>query len=162
MADSTVLANFKSALFDLLDEAFVQHHGIFLDRNTSLFQTLEGITAEQASRPVSATCASLSAQVDHVRFYIDVLEKVLLKQEIGKVDWGEIWRTVRAVTPEQWAAILQRLKESYERVLRLMQEFDTWEGEDEISGAMAILVHTAYHLGEIRQALCVIAPERGG
>ena len=32
-------------LFAILDEAFVTHHGIFLDRATSLFETLETITA---------------------------------------------------------------------------------------------------------------------
>ena len=39
-------------LFDVLDEAFVTHHGIFLDEGTSLFETLETITAEEASIPV--------------------------------------------------------------------------------------------------------------
>ena len=37
-----------------------------------------------------------------------------------------------------------------------MHGLTTRDGEDEIGGAMAILGHTAYHLGEIRQALCTI------
>ncbi len=46
-------------LFDILDEAFVTHHGVFLDRGTSLFETLETITAAEASIPVGGKCATL-------------------------------------------------------------------------------------------------------
>jgi hypothetical protein len=31
-----------------------------------------------------------------------------------------------------------------------------WDSENAIGGALAIVVHTAYHLGEIRQALCTL------
>jgi hypothetical protein len=34
---------FTAALFDLLDETFVSHHGICLDKGTSFFETLETI-----------------------------------------------------------------------------------------------------------------------
>ncbi len=36
----------------LLDETFENHHGIYLDKGTSLFETLDGIRADEASRPV--------------------------------------------------------------------------------------------------------------
>jgi hypothetical protein len=147
---------FTHELFDALDEAFERVHGMYLDRGTSLFETLATISAEEASRPVSDTCATLAAQVEHVRFYLDVLERHMLRQDLGKVDWGEIWRTVHGVTPQEWEASKNRLKESYQRVLKLMKTFDTWEGENDIGGSLAVLVHTAYHLGEIRQALCTI------
>jgi hypothetical protein len=32
----------------------------------------------------------------------------------------------------------------------------TWESDPHLEGALAIAIHTAYHLGEIRQALCTI------
>jgi hypothetical protein len=35
----------------------------------------------------------------------------------------------------------------------MLQGFETWEGEDDIAGALAMLVHTVYHLGEVRMAL---------
>jgi hypothetical protein len=147
---------FTHELFEILDETFEQVHGIYLDKGTSLFETLATISAEEASRPVSATCATLAAQVEHVRFYLNVLEDLILGNNIGKVDWGEIWRTTSAVTSDEWEASKQRLKTSYERVLSLMKGFDTWEGENDVGGSLAIVVHTAYHLGEIRQALCVV------
>jgi hypothetical protein len=143
-------------LFEILEETFEQVHGIYLDRGTSLFETLEPISAEVASRPVSQDCASLAAQVKHVCFYLEVLEGHMLNKPLGKVDWQEIWRTTREVTPEEWEAIKSKLKVTYQRVLAMMKGFDTWEGENQIGGSLAILVHTAYHLGEIRQALCTV------
>ena len=147
---------FTRELFEILEETFEQVHGIYLDRNTSLFETLEPISAEVASRPVSHDCATLAAQVKHVCFYLEVLEGHMLNKPLGNVDWQEIWRTTREVTPEEWEGIKSKLKETYQRVLALMKSFDTWEGENQIAGSLAILVHTAYHLGEIRQALCTV------
>ncbi len=45
-------------------------------------------------------------------------------------------------------------------MLATMQGGPTRDGEDAIGGVLAILVHTAYHLGEIRQALCTIKGSR--
>ena len=141
--------------FKILDETFVRHHGIYLDENNSLFETLETITAEEASRPVGDKCATLAAQVAHVTFFLDILENYLLHQSSGKVDWGEIWRTVNAVTPEEWTTLKNNLKQTHKRVLKVLHGLN-WASDRSIGGALAILVHTAYHLGEIRQALCTL------
>ena len=146
-------------LFEILDEAFVTHHGIFLDEGTSLFETLETITAAEASIPVGGKCATLAAQVAHVNFYLEVMESYILKKDIGKVDWGEIWRRVNKVSPEEWNAYKAQLKETYQRIISLLQSWDNWNDERPIGGALAIAVHTAYHLGEIRQAMCTVKRE---
>jgi hypothetical protein len=146
-------------LFDVLDEAFVTHHGIFLDEGTSLFETLETITAAEASIAVGGKCATLAAQVAHVNFYLEVIEAYMLKKDRGKVDWGDIWRRVNQVSPEEWQAYQDQLKETYQRVISLLQSMEDWNDERPIGGALAIAVHTAYHLGEIRQAMCVVKQE---
>jgi hypothetical protein len=51
-----------------------------------------------------------------------------------------------------------RLRETYDRIRALVMSMTTWEGE--VGGALALLMHNAYHLGEIRQALCTIRTER--
>jgi len=147
---------FLSSLFALLDETFENHHGIFLDENTSLFRTLETVSAEQASIPVGGKCASLAAQVAHVTFYLEVLERYIFLGSAGSVDWGEIWRTVEKVTPEEWQVLKDNLKQTYQRINRELRKLEAWDSEEKIGGAMAIVVHTAYHLGEIRQALCTL------
>ncbi|MBC7930710.1 MAG: DinB family protein [Rubrivivax sp.] len=156
MTDKIALEQFTKELFECLDETFDQHHGVYLDKGTSLFETLETTSAEEASRQIAENCATVAAQVEHVRFYLDVLGDAIQKEEVTKVDWREIWQTVREVTPEEWEAQKRRLKESYERVLATLKSYDKWEGEYGVAGALAILTHTAYHLGGIRQALCAI------
>jgi hypothetical protein len=156
MAKQIDQTRFTTELFDLLDETFETHHGIYLDKGTSLFQTLATIDAAEASQPVGNKCASLAAQVAHVNFYLEVLERYILTSQTGDADWGAIWRTVEAVTPDEWAALNAQLKTTYQRVLALLRGFDSWEEEGRIGGALALVVHTAYHLGEIRQALCTI------
>jgi hypothetical protein len=148
--------NIVQDLFDILDEAFVIHHGIFLDAGTSLFETLETITAEEASIPVGGKCATLAAQVAHVNFYVEVLEAYILKKDIGKVDWGDIWRRVNKVSPEEWQGYKDQLKQTYERFISMLQSIEDWNDERPFGGALAIAVHTAYHLGEIRQAMCIV------
>ena len=155
MGRQIVVERFTEELDALLGETFEQVRGIYLDRGTSLFETLATIDAEEASRPVSATCASIAAQVEHVRFYLEVLERYLRGETVGKVDWQASWQLTR-VTPDEWEARKGRLRDAYESVTAVIKGFETWEGETDIGGALAIVVHTAYHLGEIRQALCTV------
>lgn len=147
--------DFTNNLFALLNETFEEHHGIFLDKDTSLFQTLETVSAQEASIPVGGKCASLAAQVAHVTFYMDVLYRYVVENDRSRVDWGEIWRTVEKVTPQEWEEIKNKLRDAYNRIEKMFRENPAWN-DDAIGGAMAIVVHSAYHLGEIRQALCVL------
>jgi hypothetical protein len=150
--------HFTKALFMLLDETFDNVYGIYLDKNTSLFETLAGITADEASIPVGGKCATLAAQVKHVAFYLDVIEKSTRDPNFPKADWGEIWRTVNRVTPEEWQSIQGELRANYNRILDLIKSTTEWPSELEVGMAMGVIVHTAYHLGEIRQALCTLRP----
>jgi hypothetical protein len=155
---SLLLEKFKEVYFEMLEETFEKVHGYYLDRGTSLFETLETISAEVASRPVSANCASIAAHVEHVNFYLNYLEGHMLNQNPPKANWKETWERVQAVSPDEWEASKQKLKASYQHIRETMQSFDSWEGEEDISGAMSILIHTAHHLGEIRQACCTVKP----
>ncbi len=142
----------------VLDETVEQAYGVhmYLEPGTSLFQTLDTITAEQASQPVGGRCATLAAQVAHVTLYLNVNEHYMLSSVEMEVDWGEIWRTVRAVSPAEWDTLRQQLRDTYHRVIGTMRGFESWDNENKFGNTLAIIVHTAYHLGEIRQALCVL------
>ena len=146
----------KIELFEILEETFEHHHGHYLDKGTSLFETLRAIDSRQASVPVGAACAPLSAQVAHVTFYLEVLERAIFAGDEGKVDWDEIWRTVGVVTPEEWDALRDDLERAYRRVVAALRTVEAWVAERHFSGALSMVVHTAYHLGEIRQSLCAI------
>lgn len=148
--------HFTNALYSLLDETFDNVQGYYLDKGTSLFETLATISAAEASIPVGGRCATLAAQVKHVAFYLDVLEKSVRTQRFEPVDWDTIWRQTTAVSPEAWQTIQSDLRQSYNGIKQLIQDTSEWQNEQQIGGAIATIVHTAYHLGEIRQALCVL------
>ena len=156
MSPSIQSDHFTKALFLLLEETFDNVQGIYLDKGTSMFETLADISAEEASIPVGGKCATLAAQVKHVAFYLDVLEKSVRTQQFERVDWDKIWRETTAVSPPQWQTIQSELRESYNRIKQLINDTPEWPSEQHIGGAIATIVHTAYHLGEIRQALCTV------
>ncbi len=154
---STISAEqFSSELLFLIDETFASVHGIYLDRGTSLLETLAGISAAEASIPVGGKCATIAAQVSHICFYLDVLDRFLKTGQNEPADWGEVWRTVSGVTPEAWTVLQTRLRQAYQRTREGILAYDHWDTEHSIGGAIGIVAHTAYHLGEIRQATCTV------
>src|SRR4030095_9784733 len=112
----TIEQDFTVNLHQLMGETFENPIGIYLDKNTSLFETLETVSAAEASIPVGGKCASLAAQVAHVTFFIESFERFALHGDNSPRDWGYIWRTVKKVTPEQWDDYKQKLRDAYLRM----------------------------------------------
>ena len=139
-----------------LTETFESVNGVYLDKGTSLFETLAEISAEDASIPVGGNCATIAAQVEHVRYYLDVLEQYTLGNKPENVNWSEIWETVSSVTADEWADSIEHLKTTYQRVRNTIETMEDWSHQMAFGGVIGIIAHTAYHLGEIRQALCVV------
>ena len=156
MSAQIPVERFKKALLACLEETFSNVRGIYLDKGTTLFETLEGVSAAEASRAISANSATIAAQVEHVRFYLDVLDDYLRTGVDKQNNWREIWNTVREVTPEQWEGIKERLRQSHAQALTTINSFEKWDGKYVIAGALSILAHTAYHLGGIRMTLGAI------
>ena len=156
MSTTITPTRFSNELLLLLTETFESVNGIYLDQGNSLLETLAGITADEASIPVGNKCASIAAQATHVCFYLDVLDRYLKTGQDEEVDWGEVWRTVQQVTPEAWVALQERVKRTYERTVQSIRSYERWDAENSIAGAIGIVAHTTYHLGEIRQATCTV------
>ncbi len=145
--------DFVNGLLNVLSETMVGVQGFYLDGGDSLFETLATVTAAEASVPVGGKCATLAAQVKHTAFYLHVIDQSVRNPDFPRPDWGEIWRTVTAVTPDEWAAIQAELRLRYDEIIQLVKDTPAW-GEAEMGGAIGMVAHCAYHLGEIRQALC--------
>ncbi len=160
MSNTMPQQSFYQELFDILEETFETHHGVYLDKGTSLFATLDQISATEASIPIGNRCATIAAQVEHVIYYLEILGRHIAGEEVGEVDWGEIWSRVGAVTPAEWDRLRGRLKEAYARLTARLRGIEDWEQNDAVGGSIAVVVHTAYHLGEIRQALCTVSQFR--
>jgi hypothetical protein len=54
------------------------------------------------------------------------------------------------VDETEWNYLREGMRKSYENVLLCFAQVEAWNG-DNIGEAVAIIAHTAYHLGAIRQ-----------
>jgi hypothetical protein len=143
---------FASTLFTLLKETFEgpapETASAYLDQGGGLFQTIDRLSAAEASQRGAGQAPSVAAHCAHVKFYVAVLHKYMRGQP-GTVDWKESW-LVQAVDETQWEALKKGLRDSYAAVMRELKSVEDWEDES-IGAGMAIIAHTAYHLGAIRQ-----------
>ncbi len=146
--------DFRSALLASLEEATSSVHGIFLDKGDSLYETLADITAAQASTPLGPGSGTIAAKVNHIRFYVDVVLKNAAAGEFIPADWASSW-AVETVSDEEWAALVDGLKASFTEFIELARVNDQWP-EPVLGGAFGVVIHTGYHLGEIRQALAYL------
>ena len=156
MSTTVPTADLVQEILYLLTETFessIKDGNAYLDKGTGVFMTLERISAEEASTPAFPGATTLAAQTEHVRFYLVALEGFITGAHTH-VDWDESWK-LTTVTPEAWNMLRSDLRRTYERTVTLIKNFHRWD-EDELGGALAILAHSAYHLGAIRQLVKVL------
>ena len=139
----------KSNLLELLTETFETPRGIYLDRpKGGLFTTLEGISSDTASSESGAQ-RSIAAHVEHMRVYINAL-RGYMNGAAGKTDWNASWAT-HSVSSLEWSALQVALKRDYEALMVGLAGIP--DGDLRLAEGMAILTHSAYHFGAIRQLL---------
>lgn len=138
--------HFTENLFTILAETFEQTKGIYLDPDADLFKTLAAVSAEEALSPVLGT--SIAAQTVHTAFYLRAMERYF-EGFTGETDWREGW-TTRTVTESEWDDLKTQLRNDYERAVRKLRAVTEW-GEDPLDFGMTVAVHSAYHLGAMRQ-----------
>lgn len=150
--------DYTNSFFQLLKETFEgpppETGSAYLDQGAGLFQTLESVTAEAASISVSPEAPTIAAHCEHVRFYVSALLE-LMRGATNKIDWKQSW-LVRTVSPAEWDDLRESLRRAYTTTTEHLQSVVKWSDE-EIGDGMAILVHTAYHLGALRQLVRALA-----
>ena len=147
-------SDFLRSMMALVTETFegaeTDYGTMYLDKDTSLFSTLETVDAETASISVTDDGTTIASHCEHLRFYIDFLNNYL-SERFEIVDWKESW-SVKTVNKKEWNALRGKLHKAYQTVIDTFNEVETWN-DHKISGALGILTHTAYHLSAIRQQL---------
>ena len=122
---------------------------MYLDRGAGLFDSLADVSAEGASQEVIPGGTTIAAQVNHSLYYLEVLEHCIHSGSY-EADWAESWQ-VQRVDEEAWQALKNKLKMTYERISTTLQTQDEWDKLED--GFSIVIIHTAYHLGAIRQML---------
>jgi len=118
----------------------------YLDHGIGVLPTIDKLSAEQVSREINGI--SIVAHTEHAKFYLDRITE-FMKGRTEKVNWEQSW-LIETVNEEEWNALRDAVRKSYDNVLRTFAEIETWN-QDNIGDAVAIVAHTAYHLGAIRQ-----------
>jgi hypothetical protein len=115
--------------------------------NNGLFATLGALTPEQAS-DATVSGLSIAAHTAHVACYLEVSLRQA-RGDFGAVDWPGSFEP-REVDAAGWATTRQRVQRAYEELVPFARRYSSWTVEA-TGGMAAILAHTAYHLGSIRQ-----------
>lgn len=118
----------------------------YLDHGVGIFPTLEKLSAEQVSKEINDT--TIAAHTEHAKFYLDRLCE-FIHGRTEKVNWEDSW-LIEDVNENEWNALREGMKKSYENALRCFADNQNWS-EDNVGMAIGMLAHTAYHLGAIRQ-----------
>ena len=120
----------------------------YLDHGAGVFPTLKAVSYANASQKKNGT--TIAAHTAHLKFYLDrICEFIGGRTE--KVNWEQSW-LIEDVTEEEWNALREGMRSSYEEVLRCFAKVEIWN-QDNIGDSIAIIAHTAYHLGAIRQII---------
>lgn len=145
--------DFKGTLKTLLAEAFgvsENPHGYFLDSGQAGFLAiLDHVSAEIASQSVRSGNATIAAHCEHVNFILDVVRN-------PEIDWAGSWH-LSTVNEQEWQQVRQTLRQRYEALIHAIDTMPEWNSNF-VGGAMIILTHCVYHLGEVRQMLSVLLP----
>jgi hypothetical protein len=151
MVGTIAVERYRKGFLAVLETVVERSQGYFLEPESSLFEILASVSAEEASRPVGVHGSTLAAQVAHVHVYIAARNDQIRTGEERPVDWAAAWQT-GSVTEGEWRALTEGLRAEYEQLLAFVRTFEDWD-EWAIGDAFALIGHCAYHLGEIRQGL---------
>lgn len=156
-----VQTQFSEELLQILKETFEgpapTGPSAFIEKGTGLFQTLDAISANVASAQLRPDGSTIAAHSEHIRFYVAVHYKLMLGSR-DAIDWNESWR-IKTVSDTEWNDLRQELRTAYRAVVEHLRALNKW-GEDEFGLTMAIVAHSAYHLGAIRQLLLAVQPNQ--
>lgn len=119
---------------------------IYLDRGIGVLPTLEVISSEQASRELDGT--TIAAHTEHLKFYIDRLVE-FIEGRTAPVNWEDSW-LIETVNEDEWTALRSSVERSYRSATERLAAVAEWK-PDRIGEAIAIIAHSAYHFGAIRQ-----------
>ena len=120
----------------------------YLDRGVGVFNTLDNLSAAEVSREFGDT--TIAAQTEHAKFYLDRLCE-FMHGRTEAVNWEQSW-LIETVSDEEWDMLRAGMRKSYENALLCFAGIETWN-DDNTGEAIAIVAHTAYHLGAIRQMM---------
>lgn len=155
-------AIFHRALNSLLAEIFDGPHGqeayVLNPGDPGLLRQLDAIDASTASKRPMAGKTTIASHVDHLYYGLAMLNRWVAgdPNPWAGTDPNASWNRT-AVNEEQWRTLRNTFREEAGKWRELVAARTDW---DNMSATVAIstAVHTAYHIGAIRQILIGLQP----
>src|SRR5687767_11038757 len=86
----------------------------YLDRGVGFFTTMEGLSADEASKEIKGT--TVAAQTEHAKFYLDRLCE-FINGRTERVNWEDSW-LIETVNDVEWTALRESVAGAYKNLLR--------------------------------------------
>lgn len=147
---TTLTQAIDTLLSELVDGGTGEACYVLNPTDPGILRSLDRLSAADASTTPSAGGAPIAAHVDHLCYGFELLNRFAAGENaFDTADYSASWRRTR-VSDEEWIALRQRLRDGLTAWRAAVQHLD--QGVSlHVTGAIASIVHLAYHLGAIRQ-----------
>jgi hypothetical protein len=151
MARNSVLTQaIDTLLSELVDGGAGDACYVLNPRDPGILRSLDRLSAAEASVLTPAGGAPIAAHVDHLCYGLELLNRFVEGENaFDAADYSVSWRR-RRVSDEEWAALRGRLRDDLTTWRAAVRHLDA-DVLLHVTGAIASIVHLAYHLGAIRQ-----------
>lgn len=148
---STLTRALRTLLSELGDGGTGEACYVLNPTDPGILKSLARISAADASRIPAAGGASIAAHVDHLCYGFGLLNRYAAGEEdaFATADYSQSWERIR-VSDAEWARLRERLAGQLHTWRDIAGELDPGV-QLHVTGAVASVVHLAYHLGAIRQ-----------
>ena len=154
--DPSTLKTVMETLLNLFDEAWpgpkTPNSTWFNDNeaDAGILGRLAKVDAELASRSFGPG-PTIAAHAEHLRWYL-AYARSFYGSEGKPGNWEDSW-SVRTVDQEAWDRLRADLRTEYEAMRLTVANHTDWSDPDLLTGTMALLPHSGYHLGAIRELI---------
>ncbi len=140
-------------LTEILDGAPAGESYALNPGDPGLLAQLDTISAATASQRPMPGKTTIAAHVDHVHYGLSLFNRWAQGEANpwATSDWEASWKRGH-VNEQQWTELRAKLRQASEAWQQAVRARDQWD-QTSAPGALASAVHTAYHLGAIRQIL---------
>src|SRR5262249_5346512 len=111
------------------------------------FGALEDVDGATASKTLKEGNVTLAAHCGHVTWILGTAVRMSDGEQF-EPDWNESW-LVNTVTDAEWAELKGTMRHNYDALVSRIEARTDWD-EASLSGSLITLVHSVYHLGEVK------------
>ena len=120
------------------------------EANSGVVGTLRALSATQAAH-ADAGGTSAAAHAAHLRYALDLTSRTLgAESAYAGADWAGSWR-VGTLDEPGWKALVDGPERQSREALEAVGRGVDWQDEMLRTGCLAMVAHSVYHLGAIRQ-----------